>query len=506
MRIPSLSILALLVVAAPASASQVLEYSAGGHLVPRENPYLPPPQGPEVAVRGPEQACPVPKLHVARGPSVTSAIAAARRRGTISKAAAHRYSRTYSAARSARGRLSGRNRRELSSVISVLDGIAARGKLTGGRMPALFLQLARNRQFWRGNPNFPVRTDLQPDPCSGPPSNNPAGSRIVFHGSSLVFQYYPGQGLQIQPLGNFGMANGMITHCEHEPRTCDRAGIKRLLDEMVAVRSTRGSFTTWEYFFNFSGGVPPWTSGMSSATGIQALARASQKSITGKRSYLGVARRALGVFRAGPPTGVRVRSGRGSHYLLYSFAPGERVLNGFLQAITGLYDYAKIAHDRSARSLWQAGDRAARAELPRYDTGKWSRYSAGGYESSLEYHRLVTKFLGNLCDRIHGTYCRYYKRFRSYLGAKPSVRYTGKTQGTAGTPLSLRYSVSKASCVTAEVVDESGKLVFRERRKVARGAHSFTWTPGAAGRYVLTLEAVDQRKNTTSPSFKITVR
>jgi hypothetical protein len=48
--------------------------------------------------------------------------------------------------------------------------------------------------------------------------------------------------------------------------------------------------------------------------------------------------------------------------------------------------------------------------------------------------------------------------------------------------------------------------VFRERRKVARGAHSFTWTPGAAGRYVLTLEAVDQRKNTTSPSFKITVR
>jgi hypothetical protein len=506
MRIPILSILALLVVAAPASASQVLEYHPDGRLVPRENPYLPPPQGPEVAVQGPEQACPLPKLHAARGPSVKGAIAAARRRGTISKAAAGRYTRTYGAARSSRGHLSGRNRRELSSVISVLEGIAARGQLTGGRMPALFLQLQRNRQFWRGKPKFPIRTDLQPDPCSGPPSNNPAGSRIVFPGSSLVFQYYPGQGLQIQPLGNFGMANGMITHCRHDPSTCDHAGIKRLLDEMVAIRSKRGGFTTWEYFFYFSGGVPPWTSGMSSATGIQALARGSQKSITGKRSYLRVARNALGVFRKGPPVGVRVRSGRGAHYLLYSFAPGERVLNGFLQAITGLYDYAKIAHDKSARALWQAGDRAARAELPRFDTGRWSRYSSGGPESSLEYHRLVTTFLDNLCQRIHGTYCRYYKRFRSYLGAKPVVRYTGATQGTAGKRLRLRYTVDKASCVTAEVTDTGGRVVLRERRKVASGAHSFTWTPRSPGSYVLTIEAVDQRKNTTSPSFTINVK
>jgi hypothetical protein len=506
MRIPIFCILALLVVAAPASASQVLEFRPGGRLVPHENPYLPPPQGPEAAVGGLARACPAPKLQAARGRSVKSVIAAARRRGSISKADARRFSRIYSAARSARGRLSGRNRRELSSVISVLEGIASRGKLTSGRMPALFLQLERNRQFWHGTPKFPVRTDLQPDPCSGAPSYSPAGSRIVFPGSSLVFQYYPGQGLQIQPLGNFGLANGMITHCRHEPATCDRPGIKRLLDEMVAVRSRRGSFTTWEYYFYFGGGTPPWTSGMSSATGIQALARGSQKSITGDKSYLRVARNALGVFRAAPPLGVRVRSGRGSHYLLYSFAPGERVLNGFLQAITGLYDYAKVAHDRSARSLWQAGDRAARAELPRYDTGSWSRYSAGGPTSSLEYHRLVTEFLNNLCQRIGGTYCRYYARFRSYLGPKPVVHYTGVAQGTADTPLRLRYTVDKATCVTAEVANTKGRVVFRDRRKVARGSHSITWTPRSPGSYVLTIEAVDHNKNRTSPSFTITVK
>jgi hypothetical protein len=512
MRTPLLAFLALLVAAAPASASPVLEYQRDGRVVPREDPYLPPPAGPELAVPGGEQACPVPgpsakpRAGAASASSVTSAISTARRRGTISAAAAKGYRSSYSKALGARNRAGGRNRRELSSVIGVLQGIAARGQLTGGRMPALFLQLDRNRQFWHGKPAFPVRTDLQPDPCTGPPSNNPAGARIVFQGSPLVFQYYPGQGLQIQPLANFGLANGLITHCRHDPTTCDRATIKKLLDQLVAIRSRRGSFVTWEYFFYFGGGTPPWTSGMSSGTAIQALARGSQKSILNDKSYLKVARSALGVFRAAPPLGVRVRSGSGYHYLLYSFDPGLRVLNAFLQAITGLYDYAAVAHDKSARSLWQAGDRAARGELHRYDTGRWSRYSLGGAEASLSYHRLVTGFLDNLCQRLHGKYCSYYKRFRSYLGAKPLVQYTGKGVGTAGRAVALRYTIDKPACVTAEVHDTNGHLVFRERAKVAHGAHRFRWTPKDPGQYLLTLGAVDSNGNATSPDFTINVK
>jgi hypothetical protein len=373
-------------------------------------------------------------------------------------------------------------------------------------MPALFLQLDRNREFWHGSPRFPVRTDQQPDPCTRPPSNNPAGARIVFDGSPIVFQYYPGQGLQLQPLANFGMANGLVTACRHEPESCDRAGLKQLLDEMVSIRSSRGGFVTWEYFFHFGGGTPPWTSGLSSGTAVQALARASERSILNDKSYLRVAHRALGVFRAGPPAGVRVKSSPGSHYLIYSFDRHLRVLNAFLQSITGLYDYAKVSGDRGARALWKAGDRAAQRELHRYDTGKWSRYSLGGAESSLGYHRLVTGFLDDLCKRLKGKYCTYYARFRRYLGDKPTVRFTGEPQGAVGSPIVLRYTVNKASCVTAEVTNASGSVVFRERRKVARGKHSFRWTPDAPGTYELTLEAVDQNKNATSPSFTLQVQ
>jgi hypothetical protein len=390
-------------------------------------------------------------------------------------------------------------------VIAVLNEIAHRGKLSGGRMPALFLQLDRNRQFWHGKPAFPARPDLAPDPCTRPPSNNPAGARIVFEGDPMVFQYYPGQGIQLQPLANFGMANGLVTACRRDPTTCDRTTLKQLLDELVAIRSSRGGFITWEYWFHFGGGVPPWTSGLSSGTAIQALARASEPSILNDKSYLRVAHSALGVFRHAPPTGVRVRSGRGYHYLIYSFASGLRVLNAFLQSITGLYDYAKVSGDKVARSLWKAGDRAAQRELHLYDTGRWSRYSLGGAEASLGYHRLVTGFLDDLCGRIGGKYCTYYKRFRSYLGAKPVVRFTGRGQGTTGRPYRLLYKVNKASCVTAEVTDTSGNLVFRDRKKVAKGEHRFLWTPEAPGAYVLTLEAVDQNKNATSPSFTLSV-
>jgi hypothetical protein len=491
----------------------VLEYS-GGRLVPHESPYLPPPTGPEAALTGSEQACPappppvpaLPKLHAARGPSVTDAIAKARRRGKLPASRASSYRRSYSAARSAVRGLAGRNRRELSAVLAVLGDIAAHGQLKAGRMQPLFLQLDRNRQFWRGDPNFPARPDLAPDPCTKPPSGNPAGARIVFEGSPVVFQYYPGQGLQLQPLANFGMANGMVTACRREPATCDRRTLKQLLDEMVSLRSSRGGFVTWEYFFAFGGGRPPWTSGLSSGTAVQALARGSQPSILNDRSYLRVAKRSLGVFHAKAPLGVRVRSGRGSHYLIYSFDRHLRVLNGFLEAILGLYDYSKVAHDGEAKRLYQAGDRAARGELRSYDTGKWSRYSAGGAESSLGYHRLVTGFLNEMCERFKGRYCTYYARFRRYLGAKPTVRFTGNPQGAVGAPLVLRYTVSKASCVTAEVTDARGALVFRERRKVRRGKHSFRWTPSAPGSYELTLGAVDQNKNATSPSFTLQVQ
>jgi hypothetical protein len=141
---------------------------------------------------------------------------------------------------------------------------------------------------------------------------------------------------------------------------------------------------------------------------------------------------ALPLFLKPPPLGVRVDSGRGSHYVLYSFSPGLRVLNAFLQAVTGLYDYAKLSDDRRARRLFKAGDRAARRETPRYDTGSWSYYALPNRNlSTWDYHVLVTGFLENLCERTGArVYCRTARRFARYSERRGGPPPSGGTPGS----------------------------------------------------------------------------
>ena len=165
--------------------------------------------------------------------------------------------------------------------------------------------MARNRQYWRALP-FPASED-----------------RVSFRGGQILFEYFPGRGLQVHPLSTFKKANLIHGACVREEPGCDRAALAQLLDEMTRLAARRGrGFVAWEYMFDFGGGAPPWMSGVAQATAIQALARASQ--LLARPDYLTWARRALGAFETPPPTGVRTTGpGGGVSYLQYSFAPGS---------------------------------------------------------------------------------------------------------------------------------------------------------------------------------------
>ena len=87
-------------------------------------------------------------------------------------------------------------------------------------MPALFLQLSGTRSTGRA-------------------ARIRRGQR-VFRGSSLIFQYYPGQGLQIQPLANFGKANGLsCLGIFDAPVRAER--LRSLLDELSAIAVPAGA-------------------------------------------------------------------------------------------------------------------------------------------------------------------------------------------------------------------------------------------------------------------------
>jgi len=441
---PILACIGLLaaVAATPAAASPVLRVD-GGRATRVEDPYLPPRALTELV---PPPASRTTGVRSAQsGPSVYAVLEAAVAAGTITADDGAAYREVYDSARQARGGLSRPRRTQLSSVVATLERIAGRGQLVPERVAPLFLQLERNLEFWRSN-------DVPP-----------AGTRVVFAGSPVVFQAYAGQGLQLQPLGNFGKANALWTACtDPNPKLppCDRAELRSLLDWMLAVAGRRGDFTAWEYFFTFGGGTPPWTSGLSQGTAVQALARGG--ALLGDGAYTEAARAGLGAFETAPPVGVRVRSAGGAHYLIYSFDRRLRVLNGFLQAVTGLYDVAKITGDPRAQALFAAGDRAARREIPRYDTGTWSRYSLGGSRADVGYHRLVRDFLGNLCERTRtAVYCRTEARFTRYLRDPENVKKNaGPKRTSARKPSDLKAPLAGPVRISLRVEDGRRRLRF----------------------------------------------
>jgi D-glucuronyl C5-epimerase C-terminus len=402
-RVALLAVLLAVAGGAPADAAEVIVVD-GDRAVRRDDPLVPS-QAEAGLGRPPAGRATARAAHLsARGSTVRgrravgSALRRALRGGGISRGRFHRYRRSYTRARSSFRRLRGARRIQLGYLIASLERMGLRRRLIASRLPALFLQLERNTQYWR---SFPYPR---------------AGDQVTFRGSEILFQYYPGRGLQIQPLVTFKKANNMHGACTKPTGVpCLQDGLRRLLDEMAALAVERSrSFIAWEYLFDFGGGSPPWISGMAESTAVQAYARGAQ--LLGRPDWVTLAQRALGAFETHAPVGVRTTGFRGGpHYLQYSFAPRLFIFNAFVQAVIGLYDFNLLTGDERAGRLFDEAEPELRREIPFSDTGSWSRYSYRGARSTGEYHELLRELLQSACSRGLGdVYCTYAARYRRY--------------------------------------------------------------------------------------------
>jgi hypothetical protein len=409
--------------------------------------------------------------------TVRSELARLYRTSEIDAADYRSYSASLDATLATVKRLRGTRAVELETVVQNLHAIAASGQLIPSRLPALFLTLDRNRQWW----------------SSGPLLNS--GDRVEFAGSQLVWEYYPGQGIELQVLGTFGKADGLYTAGPGQ-----YAQMRQLLAEMIPLAARRGGGLTWEYYFNFDGGAPPWTSAMSQGTALEALTRASQAFGQGStsggtaaqppdNSYLQIAQQALPIFAVPPPVGVRVGTPQGARYLQYSFAPRTDIINAFLQSLIGLYDYAQFSGSATAQQLFAAGDAQARAELPSFISGGWSLYQPG-VQDPLDYHTLVTSFLDGLCERTSApVYCDTAHLFHADLTTPPALQLL-TTRSTAKTRFTVRFHVSKYARVGI-VVARGQSTVFLTSAYFPYGVGTFAIPPLAKGSYTVRLAATD---------------
>jgi heparosan-N-sulfate-glucuronate 5-epimerase len=145
----------------------------------------------------------------------------------------------------------------------------------------------------------------------------------------------------------------------------------------------------WEYRETLKA---PWYSGLAQGQGISLLVRAHAQ--TGDPKYLETAKLAFRAFQASTDSGgvVFTDANRSTWFEEYVVQSPTHILNGFIWAAWGVYDYFLATGSREAIELFARAAQTLQTNLARYDLGFWSLYELSNtllpMIASPFYHRL----------------------------------------------------------------------------------------------------------------------
>jgi hypothetical protein len=176
----------------------------------------------------------------------------------------------------------------------------------------------------------------------------------------------------------------------------------------------------WEYRSRLRA---PWYSALAQGQGISSLVRAYRE--TGVLEYLHAADLAFASFlRSTQEGGVTFTDDDGHVWLEeYVVTPPTHILNGFIWAAWGVYDYFLATQNKSAQDLFAQAVFTLRENLDRYDLGFWSLYEQTGPQSgallpmvaSPFYHRLHVVQLRVMHDLTgDDTFARFADKWEGY--------------------------------------------------------------------------------------------
>ena len=165
--------------------------------------------------------------------------------------------------------------------------------------------------------------------------------------------------------------------------------------------------------------APGWFSAHSQGTGIGLLARLYEE--TKDERYLAAARDAFvsldteikdgGVKYVDPEGGVWLEE--------YLVEPPTHILNGYLWALWGVWDYFLLTGDLEARRLWNECITTLKKNMPRYDAGFWSMYDLSRQAmkmiASPFYHDLhIVQLHATALLSGEAAFEEYAKKFEAY--------------------------------------------------------------------------------------------
>lgn len=188
----------------------------------------------------------------------------------------------------------------------------------------------------------------------------------------------------------------------------------------------------WEYRDTLKA---PWFSALAQGQGISVLVRAHKE--TGDLKYLDAARRAFISFqRPIAEGGVTFTDGSGDLWFEeYIVSPPTHILNGFIWALWGIYDYVHATDDDSAEELFGRGVRTLLHNLQCYDLGFWSLYE----QSGTRFPMVASRFY----HQLHIVQLRVmYRLTRQDLFASVAARWEAYTRSRTNRARALAYKTA----------------------------------------------------------------
>ena len=146
----------------------------------------------------------------------------------------------------------------------------------------------------------------------------------------------------------------------------------------------------WEYRNTLKA---PWYSALAQGQGISVLVRAYKESARSTLSRCRAEARSPASTHQSTTGGVAFTDARGDLWFEeYIVSPPTHILNGFIWAAWGIYDYFLATKENSAQELFTRAVKTMLHNLDLYDLGFWSLYEQSGTRlpmvASPFYHQL----------------------------------------------------------------------------------------------------------------------
>jgi heparosan-N-sulfate-glucuronate 5-epimerase len=224
-----------------------------------------------------------------------------------------------------------------------------------------------------------------------------ANYRGDYDGAGIPLLDYHGQiGKQYNPIAiaQWGLGNYNLFRHTQDPARKDKylKASDWLCDHL---ERNRAGVWVWQHHFDWEYRdtlKAPWYSGLAQGQGMSLLVRAYHE--TRQPEYLHAAQKAFTSFLLPVEDGgVIFTDDRGDLWFEeYIVSPPTHILNGFIWAAWGVYDYFLASGDPTAQSLFQQAVRTLLSNLDAYDMGFWSLYEQSGTRlkmvASPFYHQL----------------------------------------------------------------------------------------------------------------------